>query len=227
MKLKKVLTLILAIVVIAVSFFYSERIYGFYLSVYYKNIKNFTSDDINQRVKTMFEAGEKDECKLFLRQMLLVYFRDVDMMRTLSRIYLDMGEHEQGAALFLHTLEDNSITLEDANILIPELAKGGYFSDIKALLTDRDFSGRMRGFYGIACYYTGYFKEAVTELKSALREEGDDPTLLYCLAKSYVQLGNTKEAFSCIEKAYQIAPRNKEIKNEFNRLSYSMKSIKK
>lgn len=219
MSFKRVAIVLLTVAVIAVSYFYSEKVYGFYLSFYYKEVKDFKPADITKKAEVLLKEGERIECDLFLRKMLLVFVRDIDSLQAISRIYMSMGERERGVALFLQTLEDADITLEEANWIIPELAREGYFGDIRVLLADRNFSGSVRGFYGIALYYTGYFDDAIVQLLSAISEEGGNSTLFYCLSQAYERLGDNSQAFVYMEKAYKLAPNNQSIKKEFFRLS--------
>ncbi|MDR3237963.1 MAG: tetratricopeptide repeat protein [Spirochaetia bacterium] len=208
----KLLFLLAACTFIAVSYYYSERFYHFYRNVYYKDIRHFTADDIDAKARALLKDGKKDECMRFLDDMLFVFFNDIDVLKTSGRLYMQMGEKEKGASVFIEAIGSSSASYDELNLIVPELLRDGYFGDIRALLAGKSLNSRMRGFYGIALYHTGHYNEAVLELGSAIHESAGSGALYYCLARSHERLGDTRQALGYMEKAYAANPKDKNIR---------------
>lgn len=207
----KLLFFIAACGLIFGSYKYSEKLYGFYTTAYYKHIKHFTADDIRVKADNLLAKDKRDECRNFLKNMTTVFANDALELAAIGGAYLKMGEKTNGIAVLIRAL-DKGLSPQAAEAIIPELAKDGCFGEIRAILQDRQLSGYMRGFYGIALYYTEDWKGAANELEAAIAEEGNDAVLLYCLSQANAKMGDKTRAVSAMETAYKLAPKNKTIK---------------
>lgn len=198
------------------SYICSEKIYSFYLKIYYKDIRHFTADNVRTKAENLFDK-DRAQCASFLRDMESVFAKESKVLSVVGAMYIRLGENEKGIEALMRAVE-LGLPPEETEDVIPKLAKNGYFGDICALLENRPVHGYMRGYYGISLYCLGRMKEAAYQLESALAEEGDDAVLLFCLSGAYRELGDTKQALSCMERAYRLAPSNKRIREELTGL---------
>ena len=197
---------------ICLSHYRSDMVYNFYQTVYYKYIRHFTAEDVKTRAESLLKKNKKDECIRFLDNMLFIFYNDTDIIKTAAHLYVKMDNKEKGTALFLAAVDKSPLSPSELNIVVPELLRTGYFGDIIPLLSSEKLSGRMKGIYGIALYHTGRYKQAVSCLQSAIHENGGNPTLYYCLARSYENLNNTEAALTCMEKGFAINPKDNNIR---------------
>ena len=201
---------------IAGSWYYSQPVYRFYLTAYYRGIRGYDAALVQEKAEKLLKDKKYGECDRFLRTMLAVFINDHSVIKTVGNAYIKMGKRQEGASLLVSALDGSDMGPDELVQVLPELVKQGYFGEITALLRDRqDLPPGTRRTYGIALYHRGEFREAAKQLELSVNEtDRDDSSGYFFLALALEKTGQTSRAVYCMEKAYSMNPSDRKIREE-------------
>jgi len=199
----------------AASYFYSMDVYRFYITAYYKKYRHTTMEDIKRKSSQLLEEKNYEQLESYLRDIIIVFPHDLDIIRIAGQCYMRMGKKSEGADLIVASLEGADITREELEKVLAELMQQGYYGEIVGIRNmglDRKDAG-LHFVYGKSLYKIKNYREAYKELIMAREQGMDDVDLLYYLGVTSDNMGNVKEALSFLEEAKKLSDQDPQINN--------------
>lgn len=214
MNFRLIFIILLLVGTVTGSWIASEPVYRFYLQVWYRDVKNVTSEKMEKHAARLFDLHEYEELSRYLNRLAVIYGNDTRILRKAGLYFLRMKEGERGAELISAALDLGTIPLSELKAAVSVLFQERYYGDVEGILkkkqpvTDPD----LQYYYGVSLFKMKQFEKSADILKKAFRNGYQDARSLFFLGSAMSASGNYEEAESYLEMAWQKERTNRDIR---------------
>ena len=212
--MKKFLILVIIAGSIAVSYFYSEDVYRFYLKSYYKDWKKVSEDDHLRKSEDLFRKKEYEDLEDYLKKLSVLYPENTDFIELSGRNFIKMGKEEKGIEMLLSIKDKVPINDSFLEITVQTLYNGGMYRDVIDIMENRVTDNpNILYCYGISLFTWKKYREARHVLNMAVNEGRNDATANYHLGLCHDMMGDLNRAIDHVKIALNMRPRNRTMKS--------------
>ncbi len=213
MKFRNRFILLIIAGTVALSYFYSEEVYSFYINFYYTRIKGVNKEEMLKKAEGMFREKRYEELKKYLRTLIILYpdNRELKLMEGLT--YIRLGEKTRGADLILYHIGDGPLPRAALEEVAQVLYERELYREIIDLMETQDpgATQNTRFVYGMSLYHAGRYGEAVEQLRGAVRAGRTDDRVHRYLGLSYARMDDLNNAIKYLEHARNLNYYNRAI----------------
>ena len=212
--MRKFLFLIIC-VTIAISYFYSERVYKFYLQTYYFKILKKTKSDMLQEVNKLLnekDVKQQAELKDKLQALFLLYPDDKKISYYQGIYLLNSGNEIAGAEKISSVLNGFSVDGKILNHVITIYYKNKYYNDVVYILDKYpNTNNQINYYYGVSLYNIKKYEKAINILKKVRHVDKFTFSVNLYIGNCYFLSERYSAAIPYLETAYRYTKHNKQL----------------
>jgi tetratricopeptide (TPR) repeat protein len=201
----KALVVIILAGVIPISYFYSGRIYSFYMRTYYEKIRGQSIKETVRKGRALYDRKKYDELKNYLKPIVIVYpsNRDLKILEGLADIKLGRGD--LGTDIILSATHGEQLSGQVLVETVRALYNLKQYKDVIRTMKKNEAAGNpvLLYYYGASLANMGNYKAAVPVLKGAIAQ-GETGYYVYLeIGIAYSKMNKTRAALPYLERAYR------------------------
>ncbi len=213
---KRIIILILIAAVSGLSYFNSEKIYGFYMAAYYKALMKESPGDAAGRIKNAAQTGDAGELKTAVQRANAAYPGNALVLTAGGIAFIDAGLISEGLSLIGPLALAGELDRLAMSKLVNALYVRGYYDDVVSIASsgsNLNYS-EVRRYHALSLFKLSEYSKAAIVFRRLLEYEGPEADVLYHLGTSLSRSGNPRKAVPYLERAYRMDRESRHIRAE-------------
>ncbi len=185
------------------SYFNSQEVYSGIMKAYYEKIRGMSVEEQVRRAEELYTKSEYEKLKKRLRDLLMVYPDNRDLIRLQGLTLIKLGQRSRGAESILSLSDEEAIPEEILDETVHSLYEQRQYRDIVRIFLRRS-PGRKSNllfYYGAALHETGEYAKASDNLRKAITEGRTDYETYHYAGKALYKKGDTRASLPFLERA--------------------------
>ncbi len=187
----------------AVSYFYSQEVYTWYMRTYYEKIRGMSLDMQIRKAEDMYRAGEYETLLKSLKPLAMTYPENPELKKLEGLCLIRLGRPREGADMILTATGGGRLTGQVLGETTGALFEKKMYRDITNLFSKNSPGDNPRLLYmlGVSFYETGRYREAIRHLKRAYDRGTNGFEASHYLGRAYYQNGDARASLPYLERA--------------------------
>ena len=188
------------------SYFHSQEVYSGYMKIYYEKIRGLTIEEQVGRAEQLYANREYAKVKANLKDLIMVYPDNRDLIRLQGLTLIKLGERSKGAESILSASDDGAIPEKMIEETVHSLHEQQQYRDIVRIFQDKSpgTNPNLLYYHGVALFETGNYPKASENLKKAIKEGRTDYEAYHYAGKALYKKGETRASLPYLEQARNI-----------------------
>ena len=211
---KFMMMLIVISLTVYISYKHSNRVYTYYLKMYYSRM--YTENELLIKSTGLYDDKKYKKLENLLNSLMMIYPDNNDFKKLAAYNYMQMGDAVKGAELFTG-VADNSIeeshSLEE---ILKSLYYNGDYGDLLYFYDKKIMRNNVNTafYYGVSLYNKGRYDESYQSLIYSKNNTFMLPELYFYIGLNLVKKGKVEDALGFIKTAYEADRANQAYKKE-------------
>jgi tetratricopeptide (TPR) repeat protein len=204
----KALIVIILAGVVPISYFYSHRVYSFYMRTYYEKIRGQSLQGMVRKGWALYDRKKYAELRDYLEPLVIVYPSSRDLKILEGLVDIKQGRGDLGTDIILSVTHGQQLSGTVLEETIRTLYSLKQYKDVIMTMKKNDAAGNpaLIYYYGASLVNTGNYNAAVPLLKEAIAR-GDSGYDVYLeTGIAYSKMNQTRAALPYLERAYRLNP---------------------
>ncbi len=185
------------------SYFNSQAVYSYYMKIYYEKIRGLTVEQQIDKAKELYTNHEYDRLKAYLKDLVMVYPENRELLRLQGLNLIKLGEGNKGAESVLSASDGEAIPEKMLEETVQSLYEQRQYRDITRVFRERSpgTNPNLLYFYGVALFETGSYTQGAEFLKKAIAEGRTDYEAYHYAGRALDKKGDTRASLQYLEHA--------------------------
>lgn len=211
--MRRKLVVILLVGAVAVGYWKSAEVYGFYMRFYYQMILKKSKDELIAEARELLVKKNYPALAKSIRTLALVYPENREIKKIQAMGLIKTGEKQRGVEILLSMVDEEKIPPAVLEEVIMTMFDDRRYADIILVLAANDHQDNPTILYclGVSHFETGNWRAAAATLALAVREGRTDARARFYLGRALIETGRLAEGIPHLEDAYRANDRDKDV----------------
>lgn len=201
--IKNVLIFIIIVGTIPVSYFYSRKIYSFYMRSYYEKIRGQSIGQLVRKGREMYDNKQYALLSEYLKTLVIVYPDNKELKILEGLTYIKLGRGDIGSDIILSATNGEKLPEPVLEETIRTLYDLKQYKDIIMTMKKNNAAGSpgLLYYYGTSLLNTGNYKAAIPVLQQALQKGRAGYETYLNIGIAYSKINEPRAALPFLERA--------------------------
>jgi tetratricopeptide (TPR) repeat protein len=195
------------------SYFHSQEVYSGIMKTYYEKIRGLSVEEQIRRAEDLYSKSEYEKLKDHLKDLLMVYPENHDLIRLQGLTLIKLGQQSKGAESILSLSDDEAIPEKILDETVQTLYEQRQYRDIVRVFRHRSpgVKSNLLFYYGAALYETGDYARGSDYLRKAITEGRTDYETYHYAGKALYKKGEIRASLPYLERARDMNEEDNEV----------------